>query len=155
MKRWIEESDCNRAAFESFIKLFKVALLHWFDLSKSSFSFFNSIGADHFTECSDSVSFKEHMLCTAKTDTFSTEFTSLLSVSRCISVCSYLKNSVLISPSHDSAEFTCDSSINCWDDAVVDVTCRTIDRNVITFVECLSGECELLVFFIHYDVGAT
>ena len=95
------------------------------------------------------------MLGTAKTDTFSTELLSLLSVSGSISVCSYLKNSVLVSPSHDSAEFACDLSVNSSDSTVIDVTCCTVDRDHIAFNECLAAKFKLLVSFIHVDCRAT
>ena len=94
------------------------------------------------------------MLSTAKTDTLSAELSCLLSVSRSISVCSYLKSSVLISPSHNSAESTSDLSVNSGDDSLVDVTCCAVDRDVVALNESLSAELELLVFFIHLDVAA-
>ena len=54
VKRRIEESDSNRVTLKSLIESLKVALLHRLDLSESSFSLLNSIGADHLTESSDS-----------------------------------------------------------------------------------------------------
>ena len=123
MKRWVKETNCNRITFKSLIESLEVALLIWENLLESCFSLFNCIGANHLTECSNSVFLEEHMLCTAKTDTFSTKLTSLLSVSRCISICSNLKSSVLISPSHNSAELASDCSVYCWDNTLIDVTC--------------------------------
>ena len=51
-------------------RLLEVALLIRKDLIQSCFSLFYGIRADHLTECSDSVFLEEHMLGTAKTDTF-------------------------------------------------------------------------------------
>ena len=127
VERRIQEPDGNRVAFQSFVQSFKVALLHRFDLSQSSFSFFNGVRADHFTECCDSVSFEEHVLGTAQTDTFSAQFTSLLCVSRCICIGTNLQSSVLICPAHNTTEGTSDRSIYSRDDTVIDVTGRTID----------------------------
>ena len=155
MKRRIEETDSNRVTFKSLIESLKVRLLHRLDLSKCSFSLFYCIRADHLTECRNSVSLEEHMLCTAKTDTLCAKLSSLLSVCGCISVRSYLKNSELVSPSHDSAELACDCSVYCGDKTVVDVTCRTVDRNAVTFVVNLACKLELLVLFIHLDIAAT
>ena len=84
---------------------------------------FNSISTNHFSECCNSFSFEEHVLCTAKTDTFCTEFTSFLSICWSISICTNFKSSVFVSPCHNSAEFTSDFSVNCWDDTIIDVTC--------------------------------
>ncbi len=154
VQRRIEETDCNRVTLKSLIESLEVSLLHGLDLSKSSLTLLNCIGADHLTECSDSVSLEEHVLCTAKTDTLSAKLSSLLSVSGCISVCSNLQNSVLVSPSHDSAELASDCSVYCGDKAVVDVTCCTIDGDAVALVVCLASQCELLVVLVHLDVAA-
>ena len=126
MKRWVKETNCNRVTFKSFVKFLEVSLLLWKNLSKCCFSLFYCICTDHFTECSDSVFLEEHMLCTAKSDTFCTKLTSFLSVSRCISVCTNLHSSVLVSPSHDSSELTSDCSVYSRDDSVIDSTCGSI-----------------------------
>ena len=127
VERRIEETDGYGAALESFIESLKVALLIGKDLVESSFSLFNGVSADHLSERSDSVLFKEHVLCTAETDTLGAELSRLLSVSGCVSVSANLKGSELVCPSHDSAELTCDLSVLCSDSAVVDVTGRTVD----------------------------
>ena len=155
MKRWIKETDSNRISFQCFIKFFEVSLLFRKDLSKCSFSFFYCFRADHFTECINSVAFEEHMLCTAKSDTFSTKFAGFLSISWCISICTNFHSSVLVSPSHDSSEFTCDCSVYSRDDSVINVTCRSIKRDCISFMVFFSTKCEFLVFFIHVDVTTT
>ena len=95
------------------------------------------------------------MLGTAQTDTFSAQFTSLLCVSRCICIGTNLQSSVLICPAHNTTEGTSDRSIYSRDDAVIDVTGRTIDRDVVAFCEGLASQFKLLVFFIHLDVAAT
>ena len=87
MKRWIKETNCNWVTFQCFVKCFEVSLLIWKNLLKSSFSFFYCIRADHLTECSNSVFLKEHMLCTAKSDTFCTKLTSFLSICWSIGIC--------------------------------------------------------------------
>ena len=154
VERRIQETDGNRAAFQCFVQSFKVALLHRFDLCQSSLSLFYGVRADHFTECCDSVSLEEHMLGTAQTDTFSAQLTSLLSVCRSISVSTNLQSSVLVCPAHDTAECTSDRCVNGRDDAVVDVTGRTVDRDVVALVEGLASQLELLVLFVHLDVAA-
>ena len=106
MKRRIQETDCNRASLKSLVKTLEVSLLIWKNLVKSNFSLFLCIRTDHLTESSHSLRIEEHMLCTAKSDTFCTELTSLLSISRGISVCTNLKCSELISPSHNTLAHT-------------------------------------------------
>ena len=138
MKRRIKETDCNRISFKSLIESLEVTLLLRKDFFKSRFSFLYCFRADHLTESVDSVAFKEHMLCTAKSDTFCTKLTSFLSVSRCISICTNLHSSVLVSPSHDSSELTCDRSIYCRDDSVINSSCRSVKRNAVSLVELFS-----------------
>ncbi len=154
VQRRIEESDCYRVTLKCLVESLEVSLLDGFDLSKSCLTLLNCISTDHLTECSDSVSLEEHMLCTAKTDTLSAQLASLLSVSGCISVCSYLQNSVLVSPSHDSAELASDRSVYCGDETVVDVTCCTVDRDAVALVVGLTCQLELLVILVHLDVAA-
>jgi len=155
MKRRIQETDSNRVTFQSFKQSFEVSLLIWKNFCKSFFSFFNCCRADHFTECIDTSLTEEHMLCTAKTDTFCTKLNCFLSVSRCICICTNFHSSVFVSPSHDTAELTSDCSVYSRNDSVVDVTCCTIDGDEVSFVEFFSSQCEFLVFFIHSDITAS
>ena len=123
MKRRIKETDCNRVALKSLIELLEVALLIRKDLIKSCLSLLKSIGTDHLTESGNSVCLEEHMLCTAKTDTLCAKLSCLLSVCRCVGICTNLELSVLVSPLHNSAELACDLSVNSRDNTVVNITC--------------------------------
>ena len=86
MKRWIKESDSYRITFKCLIKCFEISLLIWQNLIKCCFSFFYSIRTYHLSECCNSVLFKEHMLSTAKSDTFCTKFSCLLGILRSICI---------------------------------------------------------------------
>ena len=152
MKRWIQETNSNRASFQCFIKSFEVSLLIWKNLLKSCFSFFYSVRTDHLTECCNSVFFEEHMLCTAKSDTFCSKLTSFLSICRSICISTNFKFSIFVSPSHNTAELTSDGSVNCLDFAIVDVTCCTIDRDEISLMEFFSSKSEFLILFVHSDI---
>ena len=68
MQRRIQETDGNRVAFQSLVQLLEISLLLGQDLLQSRFSLLYRLGADHLTECIDSVALKEHMLGTAKAD---------------------------------------------------------------------------------------
>ena len=142
-------------SLESLIESFEVGLLHREDNLECSLTLLNCVGADHLTECFDSAFTEEHVLCTAETDTFSTELTSLLSIVRCISVCTYFESLELVSPLHDAAEVTVVRiSVDLSDSAVIDLTCRTVEGDDVAFLECLASECELLVSFVHSDLAA-
>ena len=155
MERRIKESDANGGSFKSFVKSFKVALLIRKYLFKSSFSFFNCVRTNHFTESVNSVALKEHMLCAAKTDTLCAEFSCFPCVSGSVGICADSESSELICPSHDSAEFACYCSVNSSDSFAIDIACCTVDGDNVAFVECSSCEFKLLVFFIHLYVAAT
>jgi len=155
VERRIQEPNGNRGSLQCFIQSLEVTLLHWFNLCQCSFSFLYCIRADHLTECSDTVSFKEHMFCPAQTNAFCTQLARFLCISRCVSVSANLQNSVLVGPAHNSTKFASDRSIHSRDNTLVDVTGRTIDRDVISLVELLASQSEDLIGFVHYNVRAT
>ena len=155
MERRIKESDCNRISFQSLVQCLEVALLIRQNLLKCCLSLLNGVRADHFAECSDSVLFKEHMLCTAETDTFCTKLSCFLCICRCVCICSYLQCSILVSPCHNSAELTSDLCINCRNLTIVNVTSCTVDRDEISLMVLFSCQCELLVLLVHRNVAAS
>ena len=126
MQRRIQETDCYRVAFQSFIQLLEVSLLLRKNLLQSCLSLLCCLCTDHLAERIDSVALEEHMLCTAKTDTLSAQLTSFDSVSRCISICTNFHGSVLVSPAHDTSELSGDCSVYSRDNAVVDCACGTV-----------------------------
>ena len=154
VERGIKEADANGAAFKSLVKSLKVALLVRHDLCKSGFSLFNGVGADHLTERRDPFGIEEHVLCTAKTDTLGAQLACLLGIARGVGVCADAHAAVLVSPAHDPSELACDFGINGGDDAVVNVTGRTVDGDIIALVIGLAGESELLVSLVHGYVAA-
>ena len=95
------------------------------------------------------------MLCTAKSDSFCTELSCLLSILRCIGIGTNGKLSVFVSPSHDTAELTGNACIYCRNDALINISCCSVDGNRISLMEGLSAESELLVGLIHHDVTKT
>ena len=154
MKRRIQETDGNRVAFHRLEELSEVILLIRLDLLECLLTLFNCIGADHLTECFDSLRIEEHVLCTTETDTLCTKLTCLCSIVRCIRVSSYAELSILVRPAHDTTEVAGNLSIYCSDLTLVDVTGSTIDGDEITLLDGLSAECELLVLLIHHDITA-
>ena len=70
VKRGIKESDGNGMSLKSIVEILEILLLIRKDLSKSLLSLFISVGADHLTECFDTAFLEEHVLGTAKSDTF-------------------------------------------------------------------------------------
>ena len=69
MQRRIQETNGNRVAFQSLVKLLKVTLLLRKNLLQSCLSLLQSLCTDHLAECINTIALKEHVLGTAKTDT--------------------------------------------------------------------------------------
>ena len=95
------------------------------------------------------------MLGTAQTNTFCAEASGFLSISRSISIGTDTELAVFVSPFHNTTEFAADRSINGRDNTVIDITGRTIERNIIAFDISLASQLKFLVFFIHVDFGTT
>ncbi len=154
MQRRIQETDGNRVAFQSLVQLLEVSLLFRKDLLQCCFSLFYGLRTDHLTERINSVAFEEHMLCTAQSDTFSSQLTGFLRVCRCIRIGTYLHGSVLVSPCHDPSELSRDGRVYSRDDAIVDISGRTVDGDRVSFMVLFSCQCELLVLLVHRDIAA-
>ena len=71
MQRRIQITNGHWTTFQSFVHSFEVFFLEWDQLVKSFFSLLYCIGKDHLTDLRNTVFVEEHMLCTAKSDTFS------------------------------------------------------------------------------------
>ena len=155
MERRIQETNADRISLKRFVQFFKVTLLIRKDFIQSSFTFFNSIGADHFTECRNAFRLKEHMLCTAQPDTFGSQFPGLSGVFRSVGICSDTQLAIFISPCHNSAEFTGNLGINSGNQAVINPSSGAVNGNKISFFERLAGKNKLFVFFIHGNITAS
>ena len=155
MKRRIQETDGYGVPFQCLIKSFEVSLLIRKNLLQRFFSLFLRIGYNHLTESEDSLRIKEHVLCTAKSDTFGTELSCLLCIMRCIGIGTNSKLSVLVSPAHDPSELTGNGCIYCRNDALIDISGSSVDGNVVSLMEGLSAEGKLLVCLIHDNIAKT
>ena len=96
MQRRIQEPDADRAAFQRFIELFKVALLIRQDFIQRSFAFFHCVGADHLAESGDAVAVKEHVLGAGQTDALRAQLDCLAGVLRRVGVGADFRNNSII-----------------------------------------------------------
>ena len=96
----------------------------------------NGIGADHLADSVDSVVVEEHVLGTAQADTLSAQARGpswrRAGVSALVRTCSLRYLSAQL---HNAAELTGDGSVNGRDNAVVNVTGRTVDGDVVALVD--------------------
>ena len=130
--------------------------MHRFDLGESNFSLFFGVGANHLSERTDSVRFEEHVFRTAETDTLSAESNRLSGVFGRIGVSTNFQRLVFICQIHDSAKISAVGiGGNRLNDSVVNLTGRTVERNLAAFFINFTCEGKLLVFFIHLYLAAT
>ena len=101
VERWIQQTNGYRSVSHCLVDSLEVALLIRQQEFQSFSSFFFAVSQDHSSYSRDSFFFEEHVLSSAKSDTFCAEFYSLLSISRVVSICSDLQCSDFISPGHD------------------------------------------------------
>ena len=94
------------------------------------------------------------MLCTAKSDTLCAKFACFLCISRCICICADFHRAVFVCPVHDTAELTSDRSIYRRNDAIVNISGRTIDGDRISLFELFTIQSKFLICLIHVDVAA-
>ncbi len=78
VERRIQEADGYGVAAHCLVDALEVALLHRLELCKSCNALFLGVGADHFTESSDTVAVEEHVLGTGKADALCAQLTRLL-----------------------------------------------------------------------------
>ena len=154
VQRRIQEADGYGVTLHCFVDTLKVSLLHGLEFCQSSFTLFDGVGADHLTEHGDTILVEEHMLGTGQADAVCAKLKSFCSVCGSIGIGTYVEVAILVSPSHDAAEFTGDGSIDSGDHAFVDVTGGTVNGDEVAFFDGLAGQFELLVLFIHLDIAA-
>ena len=94
------------------------------------------------------------MLGTAKADTFCAKLTGFLCIAGSIRICTHAQHAELISPFHDTAEFSADGSVHRGNNAVVDVAGRTVDGDIIALMEGLAAQSKALVLLVHIDIAA-
>ncbi len=95
------------------------------------------------------------MLGTAQTDTLRAERSRLFRVFRRIGVGSHAHCLVFVGKFHNSAEVAAVGiGGNGGNEAIVDVTRRTVEGNAVALVIYFTRKGELLVLFVHFDVAA-
>ena len=101
VKRRVKKSDCYGKSLHFFENRVEIVSLVSDELCKSSFSSFEVVCENHFSDGFDSVAFKEHVLCSAESDSLSAESACGCRVSRCVGICSDLEHTAVVSPFHE------------------------------------------------------
>ncbi len=104
MKRRVQITHGHRSSLQCLIHSLKVTLLERNQLVQCRLSRLNSIRQNHLANLWNTVRLKEHMLCTAKTNSLSAKLNSIFCICRSIRIRPNFQCSKLICPSHNSAE---------------------------------------------------
>ena len=94
------------------------------------------------------------MLGTAKADALCSQLHRLLRVSRSIRVRADLHGSVLVRQIHNASELARDGSVYGRDHAIVDISCGSVDGNVISLMELLAAQGKFLILLVHHHIAA-
>ena len=92
MKRWVKEANNYRMTFHSLKNSNKVFLLKWKNISKCFFANFFCIRSNHCLEIRKFCRIKEHMFCTAKTDSFSSKSKCIFCINRLVTISTNAKS---------------------------------------------------------------
>ena len=147
MQRRVEEADSGGSALEGFKYADEVLALQRQELLESLFAAGFVVGKDHLSHRDDTVAFEEHVFCAAQADAFGAELDGDGSVVRRVGVGADAEFAVLVGQRHYRAERAGQLRIDGVDLADVDITCRAVKADPVTFLEGLAvgGEGFLLV----------
>ena len=154
MQRGVQQTNGNRSFLHCLVDALEVILLERLNAFQCRFSFLYGIGHNHLSEFHDSVSRKEHVLCSGQTDTLCTEVDCCLCIVGCVGICSNLQHSLRVSPSHEGLEVACNFCLYGRNIFAVDVACGAIQRDIVPFLEGSAAQCKGLCFFVHLDFFA-
>ncbi len=127
MERRVKQTNVNRTAVHCLEDAVEVSLLVRKQLSKSLLASFSILSKNHFAHCNNLLCLEEHVLCTAKTDTYSTEVACNLCIVWCISVCTNNELCIFLAKSHQVGEVARNLSCLCLNLSFVNLTCCTVD----------------------------
>ena len=171
VQRWIEQSNASWQAIESSEDAFEVFLLVWQQGCQSALSSFVALGQDHLADGDDAVPFEEHVLGSAKSNTFSSESHSVEHLVGLVCVGSQSKRSVLVCELHDEVvvlenlrvfwlegladENLLQFAISSVDLAVEDFPGRSVDADVIPFFQGNTFALQDTLVVVDFDIACT
>ena len=95
------------------------------------------------------------MLCTAETNALSAQLNCVQGICRGICVGAYAQGPELVSPLHDTLKVSAYSCFLCSDIALVNLSGRTIQGNIISLMECMSAKFKYLSLFVNLNLAAS
>ncbi len=135
MQRRIEQTYSHRTARHCFKDTLKVRLLVRENLSQCLATSFSIFCQNHFTHCLNLFTFKEHVFCTAKTDTHRTEVTCNFRIMRSVRIGTYLQTGIFISQCHQFCKVTGKLGSFRLYLTIIYYTRTSVQRDVITFFQ--------------------
>jgi len=155
MQRRVQQTDIHRQAIHCLKNTLKVSLLIRKKFCQCLLTSLSICCKDHFTHSDNLLIIEEHMFRTSKTNTLGTEGTSNLCIMWSIRICTNLKFCILITKIHQFLEITtkfCSLSLNL---TLIYLTRRTIQGNIVTFVEYLTINLYSLTLIININATST
>ena len=123
MQWWIKQTDVYWHAIHALENTVEVLLLVRKELIKSLLTLLCGISKNHLAHRFDLLILEEHVLCTAKTNTYGTEVTCHFCVMRRICVGTYNQFSVFLTEIHQLSKVTCHFCRACLYFSSINFTC--------------------------------
>jgi len=155
MERWVKISNDNWFSINLVKDLLEIFLLEWLQFLESNISSILVLSNDHFSEMLDSLLFKEHMLSSAKSNSFSTIFESNLDLMWFFGIGFDHHGLVFLGPFHDSVEIFGHFWVHDFNLSIEDFTSSTIKGDVVTFTESFTTNSDSLIFVANDKFTAT
>ena len=155
MQRRIEQTNVYRMTVHSLQDAIEVLLLIRKKLGERLLATFLRTRKNHLTHGLDLLILKEHMLSTAQTDTYCTKVTCHLCIMRRISIGTNYQLGIFIAKVHQLSKVACHLCRLGLHLPVINLTCRTIQRNEITLVKQHSVDFYSTGLIVYIDCAST
>ena len=124
---WVKQTDVNWAVVHYLQDLVEVNHLVRQNLLQCSLTAFFRICQNHLTHSANLLCLEEHVLCTAQTNTLGTEAVSYSSITRSISIGTYMQLGIFVAEVHQFSEVATYLSSLGIDTAFINFTCATVE----------------------------
>ena len=159
MQRRIKQTNGTRQAFTVFDhdaeNRGKVVALHGEDFRECHFPARFIFRQNHLAEIGETVRFKEHVLCAAKTNPFCAEINRGLNIERRFRICPHAQSARRVCPSHDLGKITREFGLDHIHRAREDLACGPVDRDNVARLDGAAHNREFLGIIINPDFACT
>ena len=155
MERWIEKTYIYRTTVHSLKDSLEVCFLIWQQLGQCFLTPFNCVRKNHLTHSYNLLILEEHVFCTCKTNTLCSKRASYLCIMRSVCIGANLQLGVFIAEIHQFLEVATQFGCLCGHLTSIDLTCGTIQRDIITFLIYCTIDFNSLRLVVNIDATST